>query len=144
MNTTVPKCSCSCNEDSGPPALVYPCSGAADTGEIADHAARLLDSENKAWMSCLAGIGGRVSGLLASASGAPALLAIDGCPQDCARKTLELAGFTGIRHLRVTDVGLKKGHSPATEAHVRQVAVAAAALLKPLPSTRETSASASA
>jgi uncharacterized metal-binding protein len=108
---------------------VYPCSGAADVGGIADHAARLLDAEAKAWMSCLAGIGGRVSGLLASAAAAPALLAIDGCPQDCARKTLELAGFTGIRHLRVTDLGMIKGHSPATDAAVRRIADAAAALL---------------
>lgn len=108
---------------------MYPCSGAADVGEISDRAARLLDAEDKAWMSCLAGIGGRVSGLLASAAGAPALLAIDGCPQDCARKTLELAGFTGIRHLRVTDLDLKKGKSPATEATVRRVADAAAALI---------------
>jgi len=131
MNATTPKCSCSCNEDSGPPALVYPCSGAADTGEISDRAARLLDSEDKAWMSCLAGIGGRVSGLMASAAGAPTLLAIDGCPQDCARKTLELAGFTDIRHLRVTDLGLQKGKSPPDQAAIRRTADAAAALLKP-------------
>ncbi|MBE2213593.1 MAG: putative zinc-binding protein [Opitutaceae bacterium] len=130
---TTPKtkcaCSCTCEDDAGPPALVYPCSGAADTGEISDRAARLLDAEDTAWMSCLAGIGGRVSGLLASASGARALLAIDGCPQDCARKTLELAGFTDIRHIRVTDVGFKKGSTPASPEAVRRVADAAAVLL---------------
>ena len=131
MNATAPKCSCSCNDESGPAALVYACSGAADVGEIADRAARLLDSEEKAWMSCLAGIGGRVSGLMASASSAPALLAIDGCPLDCAKKTLELAGFTTIHHIRVTDLGFKKGHSPADPAAVRRTADAAAARLKP-------------
>lgn len=130
MNATVPKCACSCNEDSGPPALVYPCSGAADTGEIADRAARRLDAEDKAWMSCLAGIGGRVSGLMANAAAAPALLAIDGCPQDCAKKTLALAGFTNIRHVRVTDLGFKKGQTPATDEAIRKVADAAAILLK--------------
>ena len=62
MNATAPKCACSCNAESGPTALIYSCSGAADVGEIADRAARLLDAEDKAWMSCLAGIGGRVSG----------------------------------------------------------------------------------
>ncbi len=130
MSANAPKCACSCNEDAGPPALVYPCSGAADTGEIADRAARRLDADNLAWMSCLAGIGGRVSGLLANAAAAPSLLVIDGCPQDCAKKTLELAGFTDIRHVRVTDLGFKKGKSPATEEAIRQVAAAAAALLK--------------
>lgn len=130
MSADAPKCSCSCNEESAPTALVYPCSGAADTGEIADRAARRLDADDLAWMSCLAGIGGRVSGLMANAAAAPALLAIDGCPQDCAKKTLELAGFAHIRHVRVTDLGFKKGRSPATEEAIRQVAHAAAALLK--------------
>lgn len=124
-----PKCSCSCKENSGPAALVYPCSGAADVGEISDRAGRLLSAEGKVWMSCLAGIGGRVSGLLANAKAAPALIAIDGCPQDCSRKTLELAGFTGIRHLRVTDLGFKKGNSPASVEAVRRVADAALAQL---------------
>lgn len=130
MSDKTPKCSCSCNEEAGPPALVYPCSGAADVGEIADRAARQLDAEDRAWMSCLAGIGGRVSGLMASAAAAPSLLAIDGCPQDCAKKTLEQAGFANVQHLRVTDLGFKKGHAPANEEAIRAVAFAANALLK--------------
>lgn len=130
MSANTPKCSCSCNEESGPSALVYPCSGAADTGEIADRAGRLLNAEDKAWMSCLAGIGGRVSGLMANAAAAPALLAIDGCPLDCAKKTLELAGFANVKHVRVTDLGFKKGKTPASDKAIRQVADAAAALLK--------------
>jgi uncharacterized metal-binding protein len=130
MSTTAPKCSCSCNEESGPAVLVYSCSGSADVGEIADRAARRLDAEDKAWMSCLAGIGGRVSGLMASAAAASALLAIDGCPLDCAKKTLELAGFTNVKHVRVTDLGFKKGKTPASEDAIRQVVDTAAALLK--------------
>lgn len=135
MNATAPKCACSCSEDAGPAALVYPCSGAADTGEIADRAARRLDAEDKAWMSCLAGIGGRVSGLMANAAAAPALLAIDGCPQDCAKKTLELAGFTNIRHVRVTDLGYKKGHSPATDEAVQAVVRAVGQILPTRPTS---------
>lgn len=129
MNTDKPKCSCSCNEESGPAVLVYPCSGAADVGEISDRAGRLLNTEDKVWMSCLAGIGGRVSGLMANAAAAPALIAIDGCPQDCAKKTLELAGFTNIRHVRVTDLGFKKGKTPVSEDAIRRVADAAMATL---------------
>lgn len=121
MNAHQPKCSCSCNENSGPPALVYPCSGSADVGEIADHAARRLDAEDKAWMSCLAGIGGRVSGLMANAAAAPVLVAIDGCPHDCATKTLQLAGFAQVKSVRVTDLGFKKGKTPATDAAVQAV-----------------------
>lgn len=130
MSANTPQCSCSCNEESGPSALVYPCSGAADVGEIADRAGRRLDAEGKAWMSCLAGIGGRVSGLMANAAAAPALLAIDGCPLDCAKKTLELAGFTNVKHVRVTDLGFKKGKTPGTDEVIGRVVTAASALLK--------------
>lgn len=129
MKAYTPHCSCSCNEISGPDALVYACSGAADTGEIADRAARRLDVEDVAWMSCLAGIGGRVSGPLASAAAAHSILAIDGCPQDCAKKALARAGFTEVKHLRVTDLGFKKGESPATEETVREVVAVAAEIM---------------
>ncbi len=121
--------SCSCNEKSGPAALVYACSGAADTGEIADRAARRLDIEDVAWMSCLAALGARQSTTMANTAAAPALLAIDGCPHDCAKKALELAGFTKVKHLRVTDLGFQKGRTPATDETVRQVVAAAAATL---------------
>ncbi len=129
MSTAAPKCSCSCNEESGPAALVYPCSGSADTGEIADRAARRLDAEDTAWMSCLAGVGGRVSGLMANAAAAPVLIAIDGCPHDCAKKTLELAGFTKVRHLRVTNLGFQKGKTPATDEAITAVILQAKTLL---------------
>lgn len=129
MNTHQPKCACSCQTEAGPPALVYPCSGSADVGEIADHAARRLDAEEKAWMSCLAGIGGRVSGLMASAAAAPMLIALDGCPHDCATKTLQLAGFTHVKSVRVTDLGFKKGKSPVSEAAVQAVVQRVEALL---------------
>ena len=119
-----PTCACG-----GAPKLIYPCSGGADVGALADLAARQMTRDGSGKMSCLAGIGGRVSGLMASAAAAPALIAIDGCPQDCAKKTLELAGFTGVHHVRVTDLGFKKGQSPATPEAARKVADAAFALL---------------
>ncbi len=121
MNTPPPKCMCSSNEDAGPSALVYPCSGSADVGEIADHAARKLDADNKAEMSCLAGVGGRVPGLMAKAAAAPALIAINGCPHDCATQTLQLAGFPPEHSVRVTELGFKKGQSPATDTAVQTV-----------------------
>jgi uncharacterized metal-binding protein len=130
MQTQICACSCgSAEAEPAKPALVYPCSGSADVGEIADHAARRLDAADKAWMSCLAGIGGRVSGLMANAAAAPVLIAIDGCPHDCAKKTLELAGFTNVKHVRVTDLGFIKGKTPATADAVQTVVSRVAALL---------------
>jgi uncharacterized metal-binding protein len=80
-------------------------------------------------MFCLAGVGGRVSGILATTGAAAKLLAIDGCPLDCAKGCLEQAGFAAFEHLRVTDLGMEKGSTPATDANVAAVADRAAPLL---------------
>jgi uncharacterized metal-binding protein len=100
---------------------IYPCSGAADVGEIADHAARKLTAEGAGKMSCLAGIGGRIPNLLEIARGAQVILAIDGCSMHCARNTLEKAGFTRFQHLCLGDLGMAKGQTPATAEAVAKV-----------------------
>jgi uncharacterized metal-binding protein len=101
--------------------VIFTCSGSADVGKISDMAARKLTEEGVGKMSCLAGVGGRVSGILASTQAAASILAIDGCPLDCVRKTLEEAGFTRFEHLRLSDIGLEKGKSPTTEERIAQV-----------------------
>ena len=103
------------------PRLVFACSGAADVGQISDLAARKLTAEGAGKMFCLAGIGGRVSGIMETTRAAAAVLAIDGCPLDCARTTLEEAGFTRFEHLRLSEMGMEKGKSPATEEQVAKV-----------------------
>ena len=108
------------------PKLIYPCSGSADVGALADLAARQLSRDGSGKMSCLAGIGGRVSGFLASTESAAKILVIDGCPLNCAQKTLELAGFSGFEHLCLADIGFQKGQSPATPENVAKVAQASA------------------
>ncbi len=110
-------CSCSCA-----PKLIFPCSGSSDTGEIADRAARRLTKEGAGKMFCLAGIGGRVSGIMASTEAASRILVIDGCPLNCARKTLEQAGFKEFEHLRLADLGLEKGKSPVCDERIDEVA----------------------
>jgi uncharacterized metal-binding protein len=111
------------------PKLIFPCSGAADVGAIADQAGRKLSREGAGNMYCLAGIGGRVPGIMKSAQVASAILVIDGCPIDCARKTLEQAGFTSFDHLQLADLGLRKGESPVTQAAVATVAGKGAEML---------------
>lgn len=128
MNAPASPCACG-GAAARLPVLVYACSGAADVGEIADRTARRLNASGDARMSCLAGIGARVSGLTASAAAAPALLAIDGCPHDCARKVLEAAGFAAVRHVRVTDLGFAKGKSPVDADAIERVRCAAVSLL---------------
>lgn len=118
MNETT-TCACNCTNSL---TLIFPCSGASDVGEITDRAARRLTAEGAGKMYCLAGIGGRVSGIMETTRAAARVLAIDGCPQDCARQTLEVAGFSGFEHLRLADLGLKKGDSPPTEERIARVA----------------------
>jgi uncharacterized metal-binding protein len=117
---------CACD---GAPKLIFACSGAADVGEIADLAARELTAAGAGKMFCLAGIGGRVSGILATTQAAAAILAIDGCPLDCAKNTLETAGFTKFTHLRLSDLEMEKGKSPPTEERVSEVVGRAKMLL---------------
>ena len=90
-------------------------------GKIADLAARKLTADGVGKMSCLAGIGGRVSGIMEIAKSAQVILAIDGCPLHCARNTLERAGFTKFEHLCLADLGMNKGKTPATDEAVAKV-----------------------
>jgi uncharacterized metal-binding protein len=101
--------------------VLFPCSGAADTGEISDRVARRLTRSGVGRMSCLAGIGGHVAFVLDKMPGVDEIWAIDGCPEDCAKHTLERAGFIVAKHVRVTDCGLEKGKSPATDENVAVV-----------------------
>jgi len=113
------KQSCECN---AAPTLIFACSGGADIGEVADRAARSLAAAGAGKMFCLAGIGGRIESFIAATGGAGKILAIDGCPMDCARKTLESAGIADFQHLRATDLGLMKGQAPATPETIERVA----------------------
>lgn len=109
------QCGCSVRIEEKRPTLIFSCSGCADVGEIADRVARGLTAGGEGKMFCLAGIGGRVPGIMKTVAEAPALVAIDGCPLDCAASCLAQAGFTGYAHVRLTDGGFIKGQSPATD-----------------------------
>jgi hypothetical protein len=61
---------CAC---SAAPKLIFACSGAADVGAIADQAARKLSKEGVGRMFCLAGVGGRVSGIVKTTESAAAI-----------------------------------------------------------------------
>jgi uncharacterized metal-binding protein len=110
--------------------LIFACSGAADVGEIADKVARQLTKEGVGRMFCLAGVGGRISGIMKTTESASKILAIDGCELDCAKELLKQAGFTGFEHLRITDLGMLKGKTTVTEQNIAKVAEQGAALLK--------------
>ena len=117
---------CTCGTAS---KLIFACSGAADVGAIADQAARKLTKEGGGKMFCLAGVGGRVSGIMKSTESASAILAIDGCALNCTRNCLEQAGFTQFEHLQLSDLGFEKSKSPITDEAVEKVAASGRELL---------------
>ena len=57
---------------------------------------------------CTAGIGARAPGLMKSAEASDRIIAINGCPVNCASKTLELAGFKVDRQIVISELGIKK------------------------------------
>jgi len=123
MNT---KDSCAC---AAAPKLIFPCSGAADVGAIADQAGRKLTRDGAGKMFCLAGIGGRVGGIMKTTEAAARILAIDGCPLECAKNCLLQAGFSSFEHVQLADLGMEKGKTPATPENIDKAAAAGAAKL---------------
>lgn len=100
-------CTCSCETTE---ILIFPCSGASNVGQIANQAAVELTKEKVGKMFCLAGIGGHVESFIESTRGAKRIVAIDGCPQYCAKKTLEHTGLTITDYIVVSKEGIKKSH----------------------------------
>ncbi|MDM7998052.1 MAG: putative zinc-binding protein [Acidobacteriota bacterium] len=109
---------CAC---SAAPKLIFACSGAADVGALADQVARKLSRDGAGNMFCLAGIGGRVSGIMKSTEAASKILAIDGCSLSCARECLKNAGFSNFEHIQLADLGMKKGSTPVTDENIAKV-----------------------
>ena len=114
----------------GGPTLIFACSGAADVGQIADQAARKMTKEGAGRMFCLAGVGGRVSGIMKTTESASKILAIDGCELDCTKELLKQAGYTDFEHLRITDLGMQKGKTDVTDQNIAKAAEQGAAILK--------------
>ncbi len=100
------KCLCEAND-----ILIFSCSGSSNVGQIANFAALKLTREKVGRMFCLAGLGGHVSGMIASTQAGKLIVAIDGCPVACAQKTLEHVGCKPHEYLQVTEIGIEKNHS---------------------------------
>jgi uncharacterized metal-binding protein len=113
----------------GGPTLIFACSGAADVGEISDRAARKMTKDGIGTMFCLAGVGGRVEPIMQKTGSASKILAIDGCSLNCVKGCLEQAGFNEFKHMRVTDLGMEKGSSPAMDENISTVVVRAKSIL---------------
>ena len=99
------KCLCEPNE-----IVIFSCAGSSNVGQIANQTAIKIAQNGMGRYFCLAGIGGHVSGMIESTKAGKMLIAIDGCPVACAKKTLEHVGFNIDEYVQVTDLGIEKNH----------------------------------
>jgi uncharacterized metal-binding protein len=102
------------------PPLVYSCSGCSSAAQMANHLALRLDRDGAAEMSCIAGVGGGVPGLVRTARSGRRILALDGCVLACAKACLAREGLVPDIHLVLADDGVKKRKHvdfDAAEAH---------------------------
>ncbi len=59
-------------------------------------------------MSCIAGIGGKVRPLVDLAKSNSDIVALDGCPLHCVKKTLQTIEVTPKLHFTLSEFGVKK------------------------------------
>ncbi len=114
-------CACSCGADRTV-NLIYACSGAANTGMLADQVARTLSSDGKGSMTCLAAVGADLSGFIESAKSSDKNVVIDGCKVACGAKIFTQKGLP-FEHFITTDFGVVKGQTPITGEVVETVAL---------------------
>ena len=91
-----------------PHTLIYACSGCSDVAQLANSVALRLDHSGEAEMSCIAGVGGGVPGLVRTARSGRPIVAIDGCQMHCASHCLSKAGVTPTEHVKLYENGLRK------------------------------------
>ena len=88
--------------------LVYSCSGCSSAAQMTNHIALGLDRLGVAEMSCIAGVGGGVPGLVRIARSGRPIVALDGCPLHCARHCLDRHGIVPDVHVDLSRLGVKK------------------------------------
>ncbi len=92
----------------GSNVMILACSGGSNVGQLSNLAAVELTQEGFGKMSCLAGIGGQLSGFVQSAKDVPEMVVIDGCSVGCAKAIFEKAGVPLRNYVVLTDLGIEK------------------------------------
>ncbi|QOR37247.1 zinc-binding protein [Billgrantia diversa] len=124
-----------------PRTLLYSCSGCSDVAQLANNVAVRLDHAGIAEMSCIAGVGGGVPGLVRIARSGRPIVAIDGCQMHCVKHCLDKAGVVATEHVKLYEQGFRKrrGQSYDDEA-VHEVAEQVGELIARLPMDAEENA----
>lgn len=89
---------------------VYSCSGCSTAAQMANDVAVRLDRNQRAEMSCIAGVGGDVEPLVRDAVESDTVVAIDGCPLNCALSCLRKHDVSPDIHVELSSWGVEKNH----------------------------------
>lgn len=102
--------------------LVYSCSGCSNVAQLANAVALELAARDVAQMSCIAGVGGGVKGLVHMAQSGRTIIALDGCPLHCSKACLSQVDVRPDVHLTLTEHGnRKRTYTHVTPEQVEQV-----------------------
>ena len=96
--------------------LVYSCSGCADVAQVANQVALELDRGGVAEMSCIAGVGGDVPGLVQIARSGRPIIGLDGCALACVKNCLAERNLVANHYFRLDDLGLERHKGRDAEA----------------------------
>jgi uncharacterized metal-binding protein len=108
---------------------MYACSGAANTGLLADQVMRALNRDGVGASTCLAAMGADLSGFIQSAQSATRNIVLDGCKVSCGAKIFQKNGIA-YQHYIMTDYGVEKGKTPITGDLIETVAEQIAAKIQ--------------
>lgn len=99
-------------EEKKSPVAVFYCAGASNVGQSTMLSSVKAANEvgyDKAALLCLASISAGLANITNAAKSAKGIVAVDGCPMSCAKKTLEKAGFHLDEHIIVSkDLNISK------------------------------------
>jgi uncharacterized metal-binding protein len=99
----------SCCDGNGKETLIFPCAGASHVGQVTNRAALDLARAGRGAAFCLAAMSAGIAEKLDRARKAGHRIALDGCEDHCARKTLELAGLpVDVHVVLTTELGMEK------------------------------------
>ena len=125
-----------------PLPLDYSCSGCSSAAQLCNALALRLDRAGLAEMSCIAGVGGGVPGLVRTAKSGRPILALDGCPLHCVRHCLNRHDLRPQVHVDLSKAGVKRRlHEDPSDEEMQRVW---AELLQPALSELQALASAAA
>ncbi|MFC2062374.1 putative zinc-binding protein [Chloroflexota bacterium] len=92
-------------------AIILPCSGGSNGGQIANAVSLRLDDEGTGRMYCLASIAANLEVMISAARRAERIVVIDGCQMACARKITEHAGLKVTDWICVAQENIPKAHN---------------------------------